>query len=115
MTFVVIGALRVNFFFFSFILMVPFDTQDLNGVVYVWVGSKADHDDATLTEELAYVIFKVSIGSHRLEKYLNIEVFLEKSLKIKSALKSAGASLIDHEKYLNIDVFLEMSSKIKSA
>ena len=42
--------------------MVPFDTQDLNGVVYVWVGSKADHDDATLTEELAYVIFKVSIG-----------------------------------------------------
>ena len=26
-------------------------------------------------------------GSHRLEKYLNLEVFLEKSLKIKSALK----------------------------
>ena len=27
-------------------------------------------------------------GSHRLEKYLNLEPFLEKSLKIKSALKS---------------------------
>ena len=26
-------------------------------------------------------------GSHRLEKYLNLEGFLEKSLKIKSALK----------------------------
>ena len=27
-------------------------------------------------------------GSHRLEKYLNLEGFLEKSLKIKFALKS---------------------------
>ena len=29
-----------------------------------------------------------SQGSHRLEKYLNLEGFLEKPLKIKSALKS---------------------------
>ena len=29
-------------------------------------------------------------GSYRLEKYLNLEGFLEKSLKIKFALKSAG-------------------------
>ena len=32
-------------------------------------------------------------GSHRLEKYLNLEGFLEKSLKIKSALKVTGKSL----------------------
>ena len=32
-------------------------------------------------------------GSHRLEQYLNLEGFLEKSLKIKSALKSTGNSL----------------------
>ena len=32
----------------------------------------------------------ISQGSHRLEKYLNLEGFLEKSLKIKSALKSTG-------------------------
>ena len=32
-------------------------------------------------------------GWHRLEKYLNLEGFLEKSLKIKSALKSTGKSL----------------------
>ena len=32
-------------------------------------------------------------GSHRLEKYLNIEGFLEKYLKIKSALKRTGKSL----------------------
>ena len=32
-------------------------------------------------------------GSHWLEKYLNLEGLLEKSLKIKSALKSNGKSL----------------------
>ena len=32
-------------------------------------------------------------GLHRLEKYLNLEGFLEKPLKIKSALKSTGKSL----------------------
>ena len=32
-------------------------------------------------------------GSHRLEKYFNLEGFLEKSLKNKSALKSTGKSL----------------------
>ena len=40
-------------------------------------------------------------GSHRLEKYLNLEDSLEKSLKIKSALKSTGKSLKSHEKSLN--------------
>ena len=40
-------------------------------------------------------------GSHRLEKYLNVEGFLEKSLEIKSALKSTGKSLKSLEKSLN--------------
>ena len=44
-------------------------------------------------------------GSHRLEKYLNLEGFLEKSLKIKSALKSTGKSLKDLEKSLNDSSF----------
>ena len=44
-------------------------------------------------------------GSHRLEKYLNLEGFLEKSLKIKSALKSTGKSLKGLEKYLNSTIF----------
>ena len=39
--------------------MVPIDSEDLQGVVYVWVGGKADHDDATLTEEVAYMMYKV--------------------------------------------------------
>ena len=43
--------------------------------------------------------------SHRLEKYLNIDVFLEKSLKIKSALKRTGKSLEGLEKSLNSTIF----------
>ena len=43
-----------------------------------------------------------SQGSHRLEKYLNLEGFLEKSLKMKSALKSTGKSLKNLEKSLII-------------
>ena len=44
-------------------------------------------------------------GSHRLEKYLNVEGFLEKSLKIKSALKSTGKSLKSLEKSLNSTIY----------
>ena len=44
-------------------------------------------------------------GSHRLEKYLNLEGFLEKSLKIKFALKSTGKSLKSLEKSLNSTIF----------
>ena len=44
-------------------------------------------------------------GLHRLEKYLNLEGFLEKSLKIKSALKSTGKSLKCLEKSFNSGIF----------
>ena len=44
-------------------------------------------------------------GSHRLKEYLNLEGFLEKSLKIKSALKSTGKSLRSLEKFLNSTIF----------
>ena len=44
-------------------------------------------------------------GSHRLANYLNLEAFLEKSLKIKSALKSTGKSLKSLGKSLNSTIF----------
>ena len=44
-------------------------------------------------------------GLHRLERYLNLEGFLEKSLKIKSVLKSTGKSLKSLEKSLNSTIF----------
>ena len=43
--------------------------------------------------------------SHRFEKYLNLEGFLEKSLKIKSALKCTGKALKILEKSLNSSIF----------
>ena len=49
--------------------------------------------------------FETAHGLHRLEKYLNLEGFLEKSLKIKSALKSTGKSLKSLEKSLNSTIF----------
>ena len=44
-------------------------------------------------------------GSLRLVKYLNLEGFLEKSLKIKSALKRTEKSLKSLEKSLNSTIF----------
>ena len=44
-------------------------------------------------------------GSHRPEKYLNLEGFLEKSLKDKFALKSTGKSFKSLEKSLNSTIF----------
>ena len=49
----------------------------------------------------AYSGLEVEQGWHRLEKYLIIEGFLEKYLKIKYALKRTGKSLKDLEKSLN--------------
>ena len=43
-------------------------------------------------------------GSHRLEKYLKIQDCLEKSLKIKFALKSTGKTLKGLEKSLNFTI-----------
>ena len=45
-----------------------------------------------------------SQGPHRLEKYLNLECFLEKSLKIKYALKRTGKSRKGLEKSLNSSI-----------
>ena len=52
-----------------------------------------------------YPVGKDRVGSHRLEKYLNLEGFLEKSLKIRYALKSTGISCKDLEKSLNSSIF----------
>ena len=49
-------------------------------------------------------------GLHRLEKFLNIEDFLEKSLKIKSALKSSGKSLKRLEMSLNSTIFVGLNT-----
>ena len=50
--------------------------------------NSADHDQYILIMKLHHCQ-----GSHRLGKYLNLEDFPEKSLKMKSVLKSTGKSL----------------------
>ena len=45
-----------------------------------------------------------------LEKYYNLESFLEKSLKIRSALKSAGKLFKSLEKSLNSTIALKIET-----
>ena len=54
---------------------------------------------------LSSALVLVQQGSHRLEKYLNLEGFLEKSVKIKFALKSTGKPLKSLEMSLNSSIF----------
>ena len=66
-------------------------------------GGNCNIPDAFLKKSVG--MMKNQQGSHRLEKYLNLEGFLEKSLKIKSPLKSTGKSLKSLEKSLNSTIF----------
>ena len=59
----------------------------------------------SVNEPIYLLYLGVSQGAHRLEKYLNLEGFLEKCLKIKYALKSTGKSLKCLEKLLNSSIF----------
>jgi len=42
---------------FCYILKVPFDPEDKRGIVYVWIGSKADPEEAVVAEEIAYNLY----------------------------------------------------------
>jgi len=44
---------------FSYILKVPFDSEDNNGIVYVWIGARADPEEGRLTEEIANDVYDV--------------------------------------------------------
>ena len=57
------------------------------------------------SRDSALNVYKTTQSSHRLEKYLNLEGFLEKFLKINYALKSAGKSLKSLKKSLNSTIF----------
>ena len=57
------------------------------------------------TRVLDFVTYCIGQGWYRLEKYLNVEGFPEKSLKIKSALKSTEKSLKSLVNSLNSTIF----------
>lgn len=54
-------------FAFSYILKVPFDKEDRSGIVYVWVGTRADPEEARITEEIAREMYD---GVRRTLNYL---------------------------------------------
>ena len=60
---------------------------------------------STLIENLDFFSIIRTQGSHMLEKYLNLEGFLERSLKIISSLKSTRQSLKSLENFLNSTIF----------
>jgi Gelsolin repeat len=38
---------------------VPFDQEDANGIIYVWIGNNADPDEARLAEEIAREMYNI--------------------------------------------------------
>jgi len=42
---------------FCYILKVPFDNEDKTGIVYVWIGSKSDPDEALVAEDIANSLY----------------------------------------------------------
>ena len=51
--------LKQHFLCFSYILNVPFDSADQNGIVYVWMGGRCNSEEARIAEELAEEMFGV--------------------------------------------------------
>ena len=47
--------------YFSYILKVPFNKDDTQGVAYVWIGNRADPEEGKLTEEIAEEMYGVCI------------------------------------------------------
>lgn len=47
----------LHMFFHSYILNVPFNNDDETGIVYAWIGSKADSEEARLIQEIAEEMF----------------------------------------------------------
>ena len=67
----------------------------LQGLIWVQTVCKGDKQNTPIGEQ----------GSHRLEKYLNLQDCLEKSLKIKFVLKSSLKALKGLEKSLNFTIY----------
>ncbi len=44
----------------------PFDKEDRSGIVYVWVGNRADPEEARITEEIAREMYD---GVRRIQNY----------------------------------------------
>ena len=84
---------------------------NIKGLTYLWLIKRYTSGSFKFHAHLIWVsaVFTHRTypiqGSHRLEKYLNIQDGLEKSLKIKFALKNTGNTLKNLEKSLNFTIY----------
>ena len=80
--------------------MVPFDSDELKGIVYVWVGKRADHKEAQIAEEIAYMMYKV-------RQHHSILIYFVYSLRIlrlqKKNVHSISLEKIDFYKAFEIN------------
>lgn len=52
----------------------PFNNDDETGIVYVWIGSKADNEESHLIEEIAEEMFNTVRHSYIEEKMIFHEI-----------------------------------------
>lgn len=57
--------------------MVPFDSQDNRGIVYVWIGDKVNPEEARLAEEIADDMFGVGFLSFLIGRQAIRELLLK--------------------------------------
>ena len=93
-----------NFSCFCCRLPIFFSKNSFRNTIRVSNSLDPDQDPSSVGPDLCLNCLQRQ-GWHRLENYLNLEGLLEKSLKIKSALKSTGKSLKSLEKSLNPTIF----------
>ena len=54
----------------------PFDAEDKRGIVYVWIGSKADPEEATVAEEIAYSLYDTESFSLQARAWLFGDIWI---------------------------------------
>ena len=54
----------------------PFDAEDKRGIVYVWIGSKADPEEATVAEEIAYSLYDTESFSLQARAWLSGDIWV---------------------------------------
>jgi len=84
---------------YCYIVLVPFENSDgqnvAKGIVYVWIGSKADQDEARLAEEIAEYMFSESYSIQVLSEGEEPETFFWHGLEGKKPYDSS-AEYIDY-------------------
>ena len=81
--------------------MVPFDSDELKGIVYVWVGKRADHKEAQIAEEIAYMMYKVR-QHHAILIYFVYSLWILR-LQKKKNVHSISLEKIDFHKAFEIN------------